>query len=81
MGQKAKTVACRCVAAGITAVVLIAPAAAAEGHAVVLAKGKPDTPADTQGAPCPGAYYCLSPGTDPQIPTERIRSFLTDPTS
>jgi hypothetical protein len=68
MGEKAKTIVRRCVAAGITAVALIAPAAATEGHAVVLAKGKPNTPADTQGAPCPGAYYCLAPGTDPQVP-------------
>ena len=56
-------------AAGITAVALIAPAAAvSEGPGAVLASGKPHTPADTQGAPCPGAYYCLAPGTDPEVP-------------
>ena len=73
MSEKARTIATlvrRCAAAaGIAAVALIAPAAGfAEGPGAVIASGKPHTPADTQGAPCPGAYYCLAPGTDPQVP-------------
>jgi hypothetical protein len=74
----------RCVAAGITAAALIAPAAAiTEGHTAVLAKGTPPTPADTQGAPCPGAYYCLAPGTDPQVPygTDPSVPYGPDPVS
>ena len=60
----------RCAAAaGIMAVALIAPAAAvAEGPAVVLASGKPNTLVDTQGESCPGAFYCIAPGPDPEVP-------------
>jgi hypothetical protein len=61
---------CRCaVAAGITAAALIAPATAvAQPSTAALANAKPNTPADTQGAPCPGAYYCIAPGPDPEVP-------------
>ena len=56
-------------AAGIMAVALTAPAAAvAEGPAAVLASGKPNTLVDTQGASCPGAFYCIAPGPDPEVP-------------
>ncbi|MDT7732325.1 MAG: hypothetical protein QOK45_2578 [Mycobacterium sp.] len=74
MTEKAKTIVRRYVAVGIIAIALVAPVTVTEAHSVVLAKGQPNTPADTQGAPCPGAYYCLAPGTDPQVP------FGTDPT-
>jgi len=43
-------------------------AAVVEGPAAVLAKAIPSTPVDTQGAPCPGAYYCIAPGPDPEVP-------------
>ena len=53
---------------GYAAVTLVAPAVAVvEGPAAVLAKAKPSTPVDTQGAPCPGAY-CIAPGPDPEVP-------------
>jgi hypothetical protein len=74
MTEKAKTIVRRYVAVGITAIALVAPVAVTEAHSVVLAKGQPNTPADTQRPPCPGVYYCLAPGTDPQVP------FGTDPT-
>ena len=38
---------------------------------VVLASASSSTAhnaPDTQGAPCPGAYYCAGPGTDPSVP-------------
>jgi hypothetical protein len=61
---------CRCAAtAAIAAVAMIAPATAvAQPSAAVLANAKPNTPVDTQGAPCPGAYYCIAPGPDPEVP-------------
>ena len=72
MSDKATTISIvrRCAAAaGIAAVTLVAPTVAVvEGPAAVLAKAKPSTPVDTQGAPCPGAYYCIAPGPDPEVP-------------
>ena len=72
MSEKAKRIKVfrRCAAAaGITAIALIAPAAAvAQTPAALLANAKPSTPADTEGAPCPGAYYCIAPGPDPEVP-------------
>jgi len=72
MSDKATTISIvrRCAAAaGIAAVTLVAPAVAVvEGPAAVLAKAIPSTPVDTQGAPCPGAYYCIAPGPDPEVP-------------
>ena len=72
MNEKAKRIKVfrRCaVAAGITAIALIAPAAAvARTPTALLANANPNTPADTEGAPCPGAYYCIAPGPDPEVP-------------
>jgi hypothetical protein len=68
MSDKATTIkrVRRCAAAaGIAAVALIATAQPA---AAVLANAKRGTPADTEGARCPGAYYCIAPGPDPEVP-------------
>ena len=55
-------------------------AAVVEGPAAVLAKAIPSTPVDTQGAPCPGAYYCIAPGPDLRSRTEQIPTSRTDRT-
>ena len=65
MSDKAKSInlVSRCAAAaGIAAVVLIAPAAAvAGGSGAALASGNID------GVPCPGSSYCVAPGPDPDL--------------
>lgn len=76
----------RVVAAGITAVAIAAPIAtfANGGPALVLASSNhthPSPPADTQSTPCPGAYFCTRPGTDPMLPygTDPLVPYGPDP--
>ena len=43
---------------------------AATAHLVLTSASNStsSTAPDTQAAPCPGAYYCSLPGTDPSVP-------------
>jgi len=44
---------------------VVAAAATGPGHGAAAA---PDTPVTDTSPSCPGAYECLQPGTDPQVP-------------
>ena len=71
MTEKARRISVfrRCAAAaGLMAVVAIAPAVAIVGGAgAVLASGNPNITVDSHGGPCPGSSYCIAPGPDPDL--------------